>query len=171
MPGTNFHENITSQTKIINVNASLRHSKMASFRKNKGILVQICNIHTSVTIQFTRLKFGNSPYLYSMNLYAKLHGFLKIWVSGPYYLMWNFPFCKLFHTESAISSNLITFGRTKSEVSTQFSESADPERNFAKTFREILLISTNLRDFAKTIASISIIWFVKFSKNHSYVII
>ena len=84
MPGTNFHENITSQTRIINANASLWYSKTVSFRKNEGILVQICNIHISVTIQVTRLKFGSFPYLYNMNLYAKFHGFLKTWVSGPY---------------------------------------------------------------------------------------
>ena len=48
MPGTKFHENITSQTQIINVNTSLWHSKMASFRKNETILVQICYIHILV---------------------------------------------------------------------------------------------------------------------------
>ena len=79
MPGTNFHENITSQTKIINVNVSLRHSKMASFRKNKGILVQICNIHTSVTIQFTRLKFGNSPYL---TVWTFMPNYMVFWKHG-----------------------------------------------------------------------------------------
>ena len=86
MPGTNFHEKITSHPQIINLNASLWYSKMGSFRKNKGILVPICNIHISVTIQFTRLKFSSFPYLYSMNLYANFHGFLKTWVSSPYYL-------------------------------------------------------------------------------------
>ena len=78
MPGTNFQ--------IININASLWYSKMASFKKNEGILVPICNIHISLTIQVTRLKFGSFPYLYSVNLYAKFHGFLKTWVSSPYYL-------------------------------------------------------------------------------------
>ena len=58
IPGTHFHENITSQTQVINVNASLWYSKTAYFRKNEGILVKICNIHISVTIQVTRLKFG-----------------------------------------------------------------------------------------------------------------
>ena len=86
MPGTNFHENITSQTQIINVNASLWYSKRASLRKNEGILVLICNIHILVTFQVTWLKFGSFPYLYSINLYAKFHGFLKAWVSSPYYL-------------------------------------------------------------------------------------
>ena len=86
MPGTNFHENITSQTQIINVNASLWYSKMASFRKNEGILVPICNIQITVTIQVTRLKVGSFPYLYTMNLYTNFHSFLKIWVSSPYYL-------------------------------------------------------------------------------------
>ena len=86
MPGTNFHENITSQTQIINVNASLWYSKMASFRKNEGILVPICNIQIMVTIQVTRLKVGSFPYLYTMNLYTNFHSFLKIWVSSPYYL-------------------------------------------------------------------------------------
>ena len=59
---------------------------MAFFRKNEGILVQICIIHILVTIQVTRIKFGPSLYLFSMNLYAKFYGFLKTWVSGPYYL-------------------------------------------------------------------------------------
>ena len=85
MPGTDFHENITSQTQIINVNPSLWYSKTASFRKNEGILVPIWNIHISVTIQVTKLKFGSFLYLYSTNLYAKFHGFLKTWVSSPYY--------------------------------------------------------------------------------------
>ena len=86
MSGTNFHEHITSQTQIINVNATLWYSKMASFRKNEGILVQICNIHISVTIQVTRLKFGTFPYLSSTNLCAKFYGFLETWVSDLYYL-------------------------------------------------------------------------------------
>ena len=86
IPGTYFHENITSQTEVINVNASLWHSKTASFRKNVEILTKICNIYISVTIQVTRLKFGSFPDLYSMNLYAKFHSFLKTWVSGHYYL-------------------------------------------------------------------------------------
>ena len=86
MPGTNFHENITSQTQIINVNASLWYSKMASFRKNEEILVPICNVQISVTIQVTRLKFGSFPYLYTMNLYTNFHAFVKTWVSSPYYL-------------------------------------------------------------------------------------
>ena len=86
MPGTNFNENITYQTQIINVNASLWYSKMASFRKNEGILVPICNIDISVTIHVTRLTSGSFLYLYSMNLYAKFHGFLKTWVSSSYYL-------------------------------------------------------------------------------------
>ena len=86
VPGTNFHENITSQTQIINVNASLWYSKTASFRKNEGILVQICNIHILVTIQVTRLKFGSFPCLFSMVLNAKCHGFLKNCVSGAYCL-------------------------------------------------------------------------------------
>ena len=86
MPGTNFHENITSQTQIITVNATLWYSKMASFRKNEGILVQICKIHISVTIQVRRLKFGTFPYLSSTNLCAKFYGFLETWVSDPYYL-------------------------------------------------------------------------------------
>ena len=86
MPGTNFHENITSQSQIINVNASLWYSKMVSFSKNEGILVLICNIHISVIIEVTRHKFDSFPYLYSTNLYANFHGFLKIWVSSPYYL-------------------------------------------------------------------------------------
>ena len=86
MPSTNFHENITSQTQIINVNASLWYSKRASLRKNEEILVPICNIHILVTFQVTWLKFGSFPYLYSINLYAKFHGFLKAWVSNPYYL-------------------------------------------------------------------------------------
>ena len=96
-PDTHFHENITSQTQVINVNASLRYSKTAYFRKNEGILAKICTIHISVTIPVTRLKFGSFPYLYSMNLYAKFQGFLKTWVSGPYYLsLFNveFPFMK-----------------------------------------------------------------------------
>ena len=59
---------------------------MASFRKNEGILDPICNIHISVTIQVTWLNFGSFPYPYSMNLYANFHGFLKTWVSSPYYL-------------------------------------------------------------------------------------
>ena len=80
VPGTNF------QTQIINVNASLWYSKMASFRKNEGILVPICNIQITVTIQVTRLKVGSFPYLYTMNLYTNFHSFLKIWVSSPYYL-------------------------------------------------------------------------------------
>ena len=95
IPGTYFHENITSQTEFINVNASLWYSKTASFRKNVEILTKICNIYISVTIQVTRLKFGSFPYLYSMNLYAKFHGFLKTWVSGHYYLSLfdvEFPF-------------------------------------------------------------------------------
>ena len=95
IPGTYFHENITSQTEVINVNASLWYSKTASFRKNVEILTKICNIYISVTIQVTRLKFGSFPYLYSMNLCAKFHGFLKTWVSGHYYLSLfdvEFPF-------------------------------------------------------------------------------
>ena len=36
MPGTNCHENITSQTQIINVNAFPWYSRMVSFRKNEG---------------------------------------------------------------------------------------------------------------------------------------
>ena len=96
MPGTHFHENITSQTQVINIHASLWYSKTAFFRKNEGILTKICNIYISVTIQVTRLKFGCFPYLYSMNLYAKFHGFLKTWVSGRYYLF-------LFDVEFAFS--------------------------------------------------------------------
>ena len=86
IPGTNFHENITSQTQISNVKATLWYSKMASFRKNEGILVQICNINISVTIQVTRLKFGTFPYLSSTNLCVKFYGFLETWFSDPYYL-------------------------------------------------------------------------------------
>ena len=92
MSGTNFHEHITSQTQIINVNATLWYSKMASFRKSEGILVQICNIHISVTIQVTRLKLlrlrlqGTFLYLSSTNLCAKFYDFLETWVSDPYYL-------------------------------------------------------------------------------------
>ena len=97
MPGKNFHENITSQTRIINANASLWYSKTIPFRKNQGILVQICNIHISVAIQVTRLKFGSFPYLYKMNLYAKFHGFLKTWVSGLYYLsLFDLEFPEMF---------------------------------------------------------------------------
>ena len=53
----------------------------------------------AVTIPVTRLKFGSFPYLYSMNFYAKFQGFLKTWVSGPYYLSLfdvEFPFMKAF---------------------------------------------------------------------------
>ena len=96
MPGTNFYENITSQIQIINVNTTLWYSKMASFRKNVGILVQICNIHILITIQVTRLKFGTFSYLSSTNLRAKFHGFLETWVSDPYYL-------SLFHVEFPIT--------------------------------------------------------------------
>ena len=79
----------------ININATLWYSKMASFRKNKGILVQICNIHILVTIQVTRLKFGIFPYLSSTNLRAKFYGFLETQVLDPYYLSLSdveFPF-------------------------------------------------------------------------------
>ena len=86
MPGANFHENITSQTQIINVDATLWYCNMASFRENEGILVQICKIHISVTIQVTRFKFGTFPYLSSTNLCAKFYGFLETWVSDFYYL-------------------------------------------------------------------------------------
>ena len=86
MPCTSFHENVTSQTQIINVNASLWYSKMTSFRKNEGILAPICNFLILVTIQVTRLKFGSFPYLCSMNLNANFHGFLKTWVSSPCFL-------------------------------------------------------------------------------------
>ena len=85
MRGTHFHENITSQTHVNNINASLWYSKTASFRKNGGILAKIYSIHISVTIQVARLKFGSFLYLYSKNLYTKFHGFLKTWVPGPYY--------------------------------------------------------------------------------------
>ena len=93
MPGTNFHENVTSQTQIININASLWYSKMTSFRKNEGILVPICNFYILVTIQVTRLKFGSFPYLWLFSLPI----FMVFWKRGfqaPVYcpcLMWNFP--------------------------------------------------------------------------------
>ena len=83
-----------SNSKIININASLWYSEMTSFRKNEGILVQISNIHILVTMQVIRLKFGSFPCLYSMNLYAKFHGFLKTHFQAPIFclcLMWNFP--------------------------------------------------------------------------------
>ena len=62
MLGTNFHENITSQTQVININASLSYSK-ASFRKNEWIFDQTCNIHILVTIQVKRLKSFFSLFL------------------------------------------------------------------------------------------------------------
>ena len=62
MPGTNFHENITSQTQVININASLSYSKV-SFRKNEWIFDQTCNIHILVTIQVKRLKSFFSLFL------------------------------------------------------------------------------------------------------------
>ena len=89
-----FFWNIITQTQIINVNASLWHSKMASFRMNEGILVQICNIHILVTIQVTRIKFGTFPYLFSINA---MPNFMVLWNHGfqaPIIcpcLMWNFP--------------------------------------------------------------------------------
>ena len=61
--------------------------------ERKGILLQTCNIHISVTIQVMRLKFSIFPYLYSMNVYAKFYGFLKTWGSRSLLFvcsMWNF---------------------------------------------------------------------------------
>ena len=78
-------QNVMSQTQIIKGIASLWHLKMASFRKNEGILVQICNINILVTTQVTRLKCNTFPYFFNMNLYTKFQGFLKTWVLGPYY--------------------------------------------------------------------------------------
>ena len=74
-----FHENTTSQTQIINVNASLWYSKMTSFRKNEEILVPICNVHISVTIQVTRLKFGSFSIF---TLWTSMPIFMVFWKHG-----------------------------------------------------------------------------------------
>ena len=92
MPDTNFYKNITCQNQVINLNATLWHSKMVTFRKNDSILAQICNIPVSLTIQVTRLTFGIFSY-----------GFLKTWVPGPYYL-------SLFDVEFPKGSYMFRFG-------------------------------------------------------------
>ena len=92
--GTNFHENVTRQTQIININASLWYSKMVSFRKNKEILVQICNIHISVTIQVTS---SNLAFFLIFTVWTSMSIFMVFWKHGfqaPIIcpcLMWNFP--------------------------------------------------------------------------------
>ena len=93
MPGTNCHENITSQTQIINVNAFPWYSRMVSFRKNEG------DFGTNSQHPYLGYHSGYKAqiWLFSFTIWTSMSNFMVFWKHGfqvPIIcpcLMWNFP--------------------------------------------------------------------------------
>ena len=84
------------------------------FQKERGIWVQICNIHILVTIQVTRLKFGTFPYQiwhFSFPVQTYVQNFMDFWKYGfqtPIIcpsLMWNFPYIAYIRKSSASNTD------------------------------------------------------------------
>ena len=111
-PDTHFHENITSQTQVIKVNASLRYSKTAYFRKNEGILAKICSNHSRYKAQIWLFSLSLQYELlcqisrFSENMGFRSLLFVLVWCGIPFMKAFK-AFIKPFETPQISEKKLI----------------------------------------------------------------